>query len=99
MVGVYSTNNNVFDIFTMFFFGIAGYLMNKFGFEPAPFVMGMILSSLFENSFRQSLVLSDGSLGIFFSRPLSAVLMTVGLLVLASHLLTWFRKLMATSPE
>ncbi len=92
MVGVYSANNNVVDIFTMVFFGVVGYLMNKFGFEPAPFVMGLVLSSTLENSFRQSLVLSNGSFGIFFSRPLSAVLMIAALLILAGYLLPWFRK-------
>ena len=40
MVGVYSTNYNVVDIYTMAFFGVVGYLMNKFGFEPAPFCHG-----------------------------------------------------------
>ena len=65
MVGVYSANNNVVDIYTCVFFGFVGYLMNKFNFEPAPFVMAMVLSGTFENSFRQSLVLSDGSFGIF----------------------------------
>jgi putative tricarboxylic transport membrane protein len=91
-VGVYSTNNNVVDIFTMSFFGVIGYLMNKFGFEPAPFVMGMVLSNLFENSFRQSMTLSNGSFSIFFARPLSAIFMVGGLLILASYLLPSFRK-------
>ena len=92
MVGVYSTNNNYVDIFTMVFFGFVGYLMNKFGFEPAPFVMGMVLSGTLENSLWQSLVMSNGSLGIFFRRPLSAVLMIAGLLILAGYLLPWFKK-------
>jgi putative tricarboxylic transport membrane protein len=92
MVGVYTIDYNVVDIFTMTFFGFVGYLMNKFGFEPAPFVMGMVLSDIFENSFRQSMVLSDGSFSIFFNRPLSAIFMISGLLILAGYLLPWVRK-------
>jgi putative tricarboxylic transport membrane protein len=92
LVGVYSTNFSVFDVLVMVFFGAVGYLMNKFKYEPAPFVMGMVLCPIFENAFRQSLSLSDGSFLIFFTRPLSAVLMIGGILILASYLLPWFRQ-------
>ncbi|MEW5912558.1 MAG: tripartite tricarboxylate transporter permease [Thermodesulfobacteriota bacterium] len=92
LVGVYSTNFSVFDVLVMVFFGAVGYLMNRFKYEPAPFVMGMVLCPIFENAFRQSLTLSDGSFLIFFTRPLSAVLMIGGILILASYLLPWFRQ-------
>lgn len=92
LVGVYSTNLNIFDVFVMIFFGIVGYLMHKFHYEPAPFVMGLVLCPIFENAFRQSLSLSDGSFLIFFNRPISAVLMICGLCLLASYLLPWCRR-------
>lgn len=92
LVGVYSTNLNIFDVFVMVFFGIVGYLMHKFHYEPAPFVMGLVLCPIFENAFRQSLSLSDGSFLIFFNRPISAVLMICGLCLLASYLLPWVRR-------
>lgn len=92
LVGVYSTNFNIFDIFVMVFFGLVGYLMNKFRYEPAPLVMGMVLCPIFENALRQSLCLSDGSFLIFFQRPLSAVLMAGGFCLLASYLLPWYRR-------
>ena len=92
MVGVYCTNNNVVDIFTMVFFGFVGYLMEKFNFEPAPFVIAMVLGRIFEDSFRQSLTMSDGSFGIFFSRPLSAVFVITALLVLVGYLFAFSRK-------
>jgi putative tricarboxylic transport membrane protein len=85
IIGVYSVNRNVTEIWFMAFFGIVGYFMNKFKYEPAPFVMGLVLSPLMEDSFRQSLVLSGGSPIIFFSRPLSATLMSISLLVLISY--------------
>ncbi len=92
LVGVYSTKFSVFDVFVMVFFGAIGYLMNKFKYEPAPFVMGMVLCPIFENAFRQSLSLSDGSFLIFFARPLSAILMIGGILILVGYLLPWFRR-------
>jgi putative tricarboxylic transport membrane protein len=92
LVGVYSTKFNIFDVFVMIFFGVIGYLMNKFRYEPAPFVMGMILCPIFENAFRQSLSLSDGSFLIFFNRPLSALFIIGGFCILASYLLPWFRR-------
>jgi putative tricarboxylic transport membrane protein len=91
LVGVYSTNFSVFDLFVMILFGVIGYLMNKFQYEPAPFVMGLVLCPIFENAFRQSLCLSGGSFLIFISRPISAVLIMGGVLILASYLLPWFR--------
>lgn len=92
LVGVYSTNFSIFDVFVMVFFGVIGYLMNKFKYEPAPFIMGLVLCPIFEDAFRQSLTLSGGSFLIFFSRPISAVLMIGGILILASYMLPWFRQ-------
>jgi putative tricarboxylic transport membrane protein len=64
--------------------GVFGYLMKKFGFEPAPLIMALILGPMFEDALRQSLVLSNGSPWIFFSRPISAVLLLVAILLLIS---------------
>ncbi|MCX5817227.1 MAG: tripartite tricarboxylate transporter permease [Proteobacteria bacterium] len=85
LIGVYSVSGSVVEIWIMAFFGLVGYLMNKFGYEPAPFVMGLVLSPLMEDSFRQSLVLSEGSFAIFFTRPLSGVLMFLGIAILMSY--------------
>jgi putative tricarboxylic transport membrane protein len=75
LIGVYTVNNTVFDIYLMVIFGFVGYLMRKFGFEPAPLAMAYVLSPILESSFRQSLSLSGGSFAIFFSRPISLVCM------------------------
>lgn len=74
-IGVYSVNNSVFDIYLMLIFGIVGYLMQKFDFEPAPLVMAFVLSPMLETALRQSLKISGGSFTIFFSRPISMVCM------------------------
>jgi putative tricarboxylic transport membrane protein len=67
----------------MILFGVVGYLMRKFDFEPAPLALAYVLSPLLETSLRQSLNISGGSFSIFFSRPISLVCMifVIGLLV------------------
>ena len=83
LIGVYSINNSVFDIYLMILFSIVGYLMQKFGFEPAPLALAYVLSPLLEVALRQSLSISGGSFIIFFSRPISliCILIVAGLLV------------------
>jgi putative tricarboxylic transport membrane protein len=87
-IGVYTVNNSVFDIYLMVVFGLAGYLMKKFDFEPAPLAMAYVLSPILESSFRQSLSLSGGGFGVFFSRPISLVCMVLVALLLAFQLVS-----------
>ncbi len=82
VIGVYSVNNSVVDIIIMIVFGIVGYIMKKTDYEGAPLVLALVLGGIFENSLRQSLMLSDGSLTIFFSRPIS-----LGFLITAMFIL------------
>lgn len=84
IIGTYSLNSSLWDISLMIFFGVVGYFMRKSGFEGAPMVLALIIGRMFENAFRQSLLLSDGSFTIFFSRPISAVLLSVGLFLVAT---------------
>lgn len=81
LIGVYSLNNNIWEIIIMIIFGVMGYLMRKFAYESAPFVFALILGPVMENALRQSLLISEGSFGIFFTRPISAVLMVTGLIL------------------
>ena len=92
LIGVYTLSNTVADIFIMLVFGIIGFLMRKTGFEGAPFLLALILGPIMENSFRQSLSISHGSLGIFFTRPISALLVIVGLASILSQLIPVLRK-------
>ena len=73
LIGVYSVNNASVDIYLMVIFGIFGYIMQKFGFEPAPLVLAYVLSPMLETALRQSLSISGGDFMIFFSRPISLV--------------------------
>ena len=76
----------------MIAFGIVGYLMRKFKYEPAPFVFAFVLGRLMEESLRQSLFLSKGSFGIFFTRPISCSLMVIGVILFSVPALPWFKR-------
>ncbi len=91
VVGVYSLNSTTDEVILMVIFGIIGYLMKKYAYEAAPMVMAMILSPLMENNLRQSLALSHGSFSIFFTRPLSAILMVTAIVLLILPNLPWIR--------
>jgi putative tricarboxylic transport membrane protein len=83
MVGAYSLRNSTTDIFIMVVFGIAGYLSKKLRYEPAPLIMAFVLGPLLELNLRRSLIISDGSFGIFFQRPISAIILIVAIVILA----------------
>ncbi len=82
VVGSYGIGGSLGDVAIMFAFGVVGYLMRHFRFDAAPVVLALILGPQLENTFRQSLIMSGGSLGIFLSRPASAVLLAAGLTLL-----------------
>jgi putative tricarboxylic transport membrane protein len=92
LIGVYSLNNSVFEIYLMILFGIIGYLMQKLGFEPAPLVLAYVLSPMLETAVRQSLSISGGSFIIFFTRPISLVCMLLFVGLLAFQIYSYFSK-------
>jgi putative tricarboxylic transport membrane protein len=79
LIGAYSVNNNSEEIMIMILFGVFGYLMRKFDYEAAPLIFALVLSPLFENALRQSLLMSGGSFVIFFTRPIALVFMIIGI--------------------
>ena len=82
-VGVYSVNNNPFDILIALGFGVVGYLMTAFGYPAAPVLLGFILGPLIKENFRRALFISNGDFGIFLRSPLSltALVATVLLVI------------------
>jgi putative tricarboxylic transport membrane protein len=82
VIGSYSENYSIFDVAMMLFFGVVGYLMRKFEYEPAPLVLAFVLGPMMETALRQSLIISDGSFLVFLNRPISA-----GCLIVAAGLL------------
>ena len=92
IVGAYSLNNSTFDVAVMMIFGVLGYLFRKFNFEGAPLMLAFVLGPMFETSLRQSLIFSKGSFLIFFNRPISAVFISIAILLLITSVLPYFKK-------
>jgi len=86
-IGVYSTNNNTFDIWMVAIFGFVGYLFIKLGAEPAPLLLGFILGPMMEENLRRAMLLSRGDWSVFVTRPLSAALLAVAALLIVIVLL------------
>jgi putative tricarboxylic transport membrane protein len=76
-VGIYSINGNVVDLYLMVVFGVVGYLFSKADIPIAPLVLGLVLGDLIEQSFRQAMNLSDGSLSIFVGSRITVVLLVL----------------------
>jgi putative tricarboxylic transport membrane protein len=83
VIGVYEVNNSIVDVWIMLIMGVVGYGLKKFGFDPAPLVLGLVIAPIFEMSLRQSLIMSDGGWLIFVQRPISAVLLALSVALLA----------------
>ena len=79
VIGSFSINNNIFDVFIMLSFGLLGYVMDRLKIPPAPMVVGLILGNLLNVSLHQSLLISHGSWLIFVTSPISAVLLALAL--------------------
>jgi putative tricarboxylic transport membrane protein len=97
VTGAYSLKNNVWDVGQMLVFGVVGYFMKKLGYSPAALVLALVLGPLAERALRQSLIISDAGVGIFFTRPISAVLMVLALAAIAVPLAKWGRTLLSRS--
>jgi putative tricarboxylic transport membrane protein len=83
VVGAYCIGTRIFDIGIMLFFGLLGYLLQRNGFTTVPIVLGLILGPVVENYFRRAIIVSRGDYTIFFTRPISMVLLLLALLSLA----------------
>lgn len=81
--GVYAVNNAVFDIGVMFVMGALGYGMRLIAMPAAPFLIAFILGPLLEDNFRQAMLMSGGSVAIFFSSPITVVFWTLTAVSLA----------------
>jgi putative tricarboxylic transport membrane protein len=83
IVGVYSVDHRLFDVWLVTGFGLLGYLMRRLEYPAAPLLLGLVLGDLMENAVRQSLMMSNGDIAILYSRPLAAtmLLFTAAILV------------------
>jgi putative tricarboxylic transport membrane protein len=83
-IGAYTVHNSLFDVWMMIVFGVMGYVFKKLNYPLAPLVLAIVLGDRAEASFRQAMLVSQGDMSIFFSRPLVG-----GLTTLALFLLLW----------
>jgi putative tricarboxylic transport membrane protein len=96
-IGSFALASRLFDIWVMVGFGVLGFVLRRFGFPIAPLVLGIVLGDLLEKNFRRGLVLSDGDLAPFFTRPISAFLAAAIVLVVLLRLPV-VRRLFARRP-
>jgi putative tricarboxylic transport membrane protein len=92
LIGAYTASNKIVDVYIMIFFGLMGYLLRKYRYEAAPLILAFVLGPMLEDALRQSLIISEGSLKIFFARPISGTILVFTILLLFSPLLPKIRK-------
>ena len=91
-IGTFSINQNIYDIYAIAFFGIAGYLLIRFGCEPAPLLLGFVLGPLLEEHLRRAMIISRGDPMIFIERPISATLLALAVASVIIAVLPSIRK-------
>ncbi len=84
IVGAFAVNNSVVDLWVMLIAGIAGYIFKKLNFSVAPLILALVIGPMMEDSLRQSLMLSQGSLEVFITHPLSRNLFILAALIIAT---------------
>ncbi len=92
IIGAYSVNFSILDLNLMLGFGVMGYLMRKFEYEPAPLCLAFILGPRLEMSMQQSLTMSQGSFTIFMARPIAATCLGIAFLLFASNLIPFIKR-------
>jgi putative tricarboxylic transport membrane protein len=91
-IGIYSINSLPTDVMFIALFGLVGYMLIKFGFEPAPMLLGFVLGKLMEENLRRALIISRGQMATFINHPISAGLLAVAVILLVIALLPSIRK-------
>jgi putative tricarboxylic transport membrane protein len=93
-IGAYAVSSPPIDVWYMLIFGVIGYIFKKLDYPIAPLVLALVLGDLSENALRQSLIMSQGSLTIFVTRPIAGVITAAAVFFLLMPLLTpWWRRL------
>lgn len=92
IVGSYSSSNSMYGVIIMFLAGILGYLLSKNDYPTAPMLLSFVLAPLLESNMRKAFIISGGSLDIFFTRPITCVLMVIFFLVVATPMIKSFMK-------
>jgi len=91
-IGCYSINQNIYDVYAIGFFGVVGYVLMRFGCEPAPLLLGFVLGPLLEEHLRRAMIISRGDPTVFITRPISATLLGLAVLAVVIAVLPSIRK-------
>jgi putative tricarboxylic transport membrane protein len=97
-VGAYTVHNHMFDVVLMMVFGVLGYAFKKLSYPLAPLVLALVLGDMAESSFRQSMLISKGSLGVFFETALAGGITSLALLMLVWPLVGKWRRRTENAP-
>jgi putative tricarboxylic transport membrane protein len=92
VIGSYSINNNVVEVVIMIVFGVVGYILRKFDFEAAPLMLAFILGPIWETSWRQSLIISEGKFSIFLEKPISAIALVFAAFLVITSGFSYYRR-------
>ncbi len=92
IIGTYAVRNSIFDIWVMLIFGLIGYYLDKYKFPLAAIILGVVLGPIAEVEFRRGLQMSNGDFSIFFTRPISATLLSLAIIALIIPIWTNYRK-------
>ncbi|GMA98138.1 tripartite tricarboxylate transporter permease [Pelosinus sp. IPA-1] len=93
LTGAYSINNSMFDLIWVVIFGILGFLLRRTGFEPSPLLIGLVLGSGLERGLTQGLIICNGSIWAMITRPISATILSLGVIALFYNVVRWFTKI------
>ena len=99
LIGAYSGRSSVFDIMIMIFFGIVGYILRKYEYEEAPLLLAFILGPMLETAFRQSMIMSNGHLSIFYARPIALICLILSVALFATAGINFFQQARKTVGE
>ncbi len=97
VIGAFAVRNSMFDVFCCLGFGILGWLLRRYGYPLAPIILGIVLGSIAEDNFRRAIIMDGGS--VFFTRPLSAVMLALAVLSFIVPLLRKRRSTRSDPPE
>ena len=86
-LGVYTLNHNIFDVGVVYVIGMLGFFMRRYGFPLAPTILAVVLGPLLEQEFRRAMAISDGDPTVFVTRPLSAAILVLAVVVVAAPVL------------
>ncbi len=90
-IGVYSTNNDMFQVGEVLVIGLVGYVLNRLGFHPAPILLGFVLGPRVEENFRRAMLIARGDMLTFVERPISAFFIGMAALLILAQVYIWLR--------